>query len=190
MPLRTLDDAPDIPMSGAASGRRALDDLFSATYEELRRLAATVRRRDPSVTLTPTALVNEAWIKLAGTPAVAHTSRLHFKRIAARAMRQVLVEAARRRMARKRGGKDAIFVTFDESIDAGAAWAGDLLGLNSALQEFARLHPRQAQVVESRFFGGFEMAEIAEMVGVSEATVLRDWRAARAWLARELRRAR
>jgi RNA polymerase sigma factor (TIGR02999 family) len=134
--------------------------------------------------------VNEAWIKLAGTPAVAHTSQLHFKRIAARAMRQVLVEAARRRLARKRGGREAVFVTLDDSIDGGAAWAGDLLGLHAALQELARLHPRQAQMVESRFFGGFDVAETAEMLGVSEATILRDWRLARAWLARELRHAR
>ena len=77
--------------------RQALDDLFSAAYEELRRLASSVRRGDPSATLNPTALVNEAWLKLAGSPGVASTSRLHFKRIAARAMRQLLIEAARRR---------------------------------------------------------------------------------------------
>jgi RNA polymerase sigma factor (TIGR02999 family) len=169
--------------------RRALDDLFSATYEELRRLAASVRRREAGTTLSPTALVNEAWLKLAGTPAVAHTSRLHFKRIAARAMRQVLVEAARRRMARKRGGKDAVFVTFDESIGTGVAWSGDLVGLDAALEALGRLNPRQAQLVESRFFGGLDVAETAELLGVSEATVLRDWRAAKAWLSHELRQA-
>src|SRR4029450_1136008 len=84
--------------------KRALDELFSAAYEELRRLAASVRRNDPGATLSPTALVNEAWLKLADSPALARTSPLHFKRIAARAMRQVLVEAARRRNADKRGG--------------------------------------------------------------------------------------
>jgi RNA polymerase sigma factor (TIGR02999 family) len=172
---------------GPEAERRALDDLFSVTYEELRRLAASVRRGDPGMTLTPTALVNEAWIKLAPSPAVAQTSQLHFKRIAARAMRQVLVDAARRRLARKRGGRDAVFVTFDDSIGDAAAWAGDLVGLHAALEELARLEPRQAQMVEARFFGGFDVAETAEMLGVSEATVLRDWRAARAWLARALR---
>src|ERR1700733_14520601 len=95
--------------------RAELDHLFSVTYEELRRLASTVRRGDPSATLNPTALVNEAWLKLAGYPQVSNTSRLHFKRIAARAMRQVLVEAARRRNADKRGGRGTSFVTFDES---------------------------------------------------------------------------
>lgn len=167
--------------------RRALDDLFSITYEELRRLATQVRRDDARATLTPTALVNEAWLKLAGSPAIAHTSRLHFKRIAARAMRQVLVEAARRRRAGKRGGGEALAVTLDDSIPDAAGWARDLLGLDGALDELAKLAPRQAQMVEARFFGGFDIPETAGMLGVSEATVLRDWRAARAWLARELR---
>src|SRR5947209_16610228 len=97
--------------------RRALDDLFSVTYEELRRLASSVRRSDPSASLNPTALVNEAWLKLANSPRFASTSRLHFKRIAARAMRQVLVEAARRRNAGKRGGGQGFaLVTFDEAL--------------------------------------------------------------------------
>jgi RNA polymerase sigma factor (TIGR02999 family) len=172
------------------SDRRALDDLFSTTYEELRRLAATVRRNDPAATLSPTALVNEAWLKLAGSPSVARTSRIHFKRIAARAMRQVLVEAARRRHANKRGGGDDVaVVTFDDSlVDASsAACAEELLALDSALEELARIEPRQAVLVESRFFGGFDIAETAELLQVSESTILRDWRAARAWLAHELR---
>jgi RNA polymerase sigma factor (TIGR02999 family) len=168
--------------------RRALDDLFSAAYEELRRLAATVRRNDPSATLSPTALVNEAWLKLADSPAVARTSPLHFKRIAARAMRQVLVEAARRRNAEKRGG-GAPVVTFDDAMST-VTTADDVLGLDAALEELARIEPRQALMVESRFFGGLDVAESAELLGVSEATVLRDWRAARAWLSRELRQRR
>ncbi len=172
-----------------AEARRELDAVFSAAYEELRRLAGSVKRNDPSVTLNPTALVNEAWIKLSATPAVANTSQLHFRRIAARAMRQVLVDAARRRKAHKRGGPDAIFVTLDESTDRPAAWAEDLIGLDAALEQLARLHPRQAAMVESRFFGGLDVPETAALLGVSEATVLRDWRAARAWLAKELRAA-
>src|SRR5689334_2261789 len=84
--------------------RTQMDQMFSLTYEELRRLAATVRRGDPAITLNPTALVHEAWLKLAGSPSFASASRLHFKRIAARAMRQVLIEAARRRASGKRGG--------------------------------------------------------------------------------------
>jgi len=172
--------------TGNGSDRRALDELFSVTYEELRRLAASVRRDDPSATLSPTALVNEAWLKLAGTPQVASTSRLHFKRIAARAMRQVLVEAARRRHAEKRGGGQ-LAVTLDEALDVGSTSGDDLLALDEALETLNRLEPRQALMVESRFFGGLDVTETAQMLGVSEATVLRDWRAAKAWLARELR---
>jgi RNA polymerase sigma factor (TIGR02999 family) len=163
-----------------------LDALFSAAYEELRRLASSVRRRDPSLTLNPTALVHEAWLKLAESPPGALVSRLHFKRVAARAMRQVLVDAARRRIAGKRGG-GALLVTLDEVVPAGGA-AADVLALDAALREFERASPRQAAVIEHRFFGGLEMAEIAALLGVSEATVLRDWRAAKAWLAVALRR--
>jgi RNA polymerase sigma factor (TIGR02999 family) len=172
-----------------AQERQALDDLFSVTYEELRRLAASVKRGDQSATLSPTALVNEAWLKLASSPRFATTSRLHFKRIAARAMRQVLVEAARRRHANKRGGPDTTVVTLDDSTDA-AAWSGeDVLALDRALDELARVEPRQALMVESRFFGGLDATETAALLEVSEATILRDWRAAKAWLAHELRHA-
>ncbi len=169
-----------------SADRRALDALFSDAYEELRRLAATVRKGDPSATLSPTALVNEAWIKLSDSPHVAQTSRLHFKRIAARAMRQVLIEAARRRQADKRGGGTP-FVTFDDSMAETGTAADELLALDEALKELARLSPRQAMMVEARFFGGLDLQETAELLGVSEATIVRDWRLARAWLASELR---
>jgi len=169
--------------------RRALDQLFSATYEELRRLASSVRRGDPSATLSPTALVNEAWLKLAKSPDIAATSRLHFKRIAARAMRQLLVEAARRRNSDKRGGGAEITVTFDEAFQGKPSGGKELLALNNALDSLARMNPRQAVMVESRFFGGLDIPETAALLNVSEATVLRDWRAAKAWLAHELRKA-
>jgi RNA polymerase sigma factor (TIGR02999 family) len=169
-------------------GRQTLDQLFSAAYEELRRLAATVKRGDPSATLTPTALVNEAWLRLAHSPCFAAESPLHFKRIAARAMRQLLVEAARRRNARKRGGDgQALFITFDESLAGGTTRREDLLVLNAAMLELEKLEPRQAMIVESRFFGGLEIREIAVLLGTSEATVLRDWRVARAWLGQKVR---
>jgi len=169
--------------------RRALDQLFSLTYEELRRLASTVKRGDPSITLSPTALVNEAWIKLSRTPGLADLPRIHFKRIAARAMRQLLVESARRRQARKRGGGgEAVFVTFDDSMDRPATSERELLALNAALEELGKISPRQAVIVESRFFGGIEINEIAGQLGVSEATVFREWRVAKAWLSNELRR--
>ena len=103
--------------SDSPEQRRALDQLFSITYEELRRLASAVKRGDPSVTLSPTALVNEAWLKLSKSPGFTTASRLHFKRIAARAMRQLLIEAARRRNANKRGGGADVTVAFDDSFD-------------------------------------------------------------------------
>ncbi len=170
--------------------RSELDYLFSVTYEELRRLASSVARRDSSATLSPTALVNEVWIKLAHSPPLEAASPLHFKRIAARAMRQVLVEAARRRKADKRGGAgEAILVTFDESLNPGPSSSRDVLALDSALDELARINPRQALMVECRFFGGLDVSETAAVLEVSEATILRDWRAVKAWLAREVRRA-
>lgn len=188
MPLRNSSRPPaGVEADPTATDRQALDQLFSLAYEELRRLASSVKRGDPSNTLSPTALVNEAWLKLAKSPGVAAASQLHFKRIAARAMRQLLVEAARRRNSRKRGGDgEAIFVTFDESLDGAAPPGENLLALDRALTELARLSPRQAQIVESRFFGGLEISEISTLIGVSEATVLRDWRAARAWLGQAL----
>lgn len=168
--------------------RPELDRLFSATYEELRRLASSVRKGEAAVTLNPTALVNEAYIKLASSLRLVPESRLHFKRIAARAMRQVLVEAARRRSALKRGG-DVALVTLDETVDAAVECSDDLIALDVALDDLARMEPRQARIVEFRFFGGMDLTETAELLDVSESTIVRDWRAARAWLGRELRRA-
>ncbi len=174
-----------------ASARRALDDVFSLAYEELRRLARSVRRSDPRASLTPTAIVNEAWMKLARTPSVAATSPLHFKRIAACAMRQVLVDAARRRQAHSRGG-GLEHVTFDEAVSFGMGTGRttdrDVLALDAAIDALAKMQPRQATLVEARFFGGLETSEVAQLLDISEATALRDWRAAKAWLAVEVRR--
>ncbi|HEY0929994.1 MAG TPA: ECF-type sigma factor [Gemmatimonas sp.] len=172
-----------------SADQAALDALFSLTYEELHRLAQRVRRGEPGVSLSPTTLVNEAWLKLSATPAAANTSPLHFKRIAARAMRQVLVEAARRRQATKRGGRDAVHITLDQQA-APADASDNVIALHDALDRLALLAPRQAQLVESRYFGGLEVREAAELLGISESTALRDWRLARAWLARELQAAR
>jgi RNA polymerase sigma factor (TIGR02999 family) len=172
---------PDPAAHDPTVDRETLDRLFSVTYEELRRLASQVKRSDWNASLSPTTLVNEAWMKLAASPPFRSTSPLHFKRIAARAMRQVLVEAARRRHAARRGGEDATFVSFDESIGHAAA-AHDLLALDGALHDLARINPRQAAMVECRYFGGLDVVETAALLEVSEATIHRDWRAARAWL--------
>ena len=169
--------------------RAALDQLFSVTYEELRHLASAVRRSDFGATVNPTTLVHQAWLKLASSPRFASTSPLHFKRIAARAMRQVLIESARRRHAQKRGGdNNSVFTDLDDATAAPLQYDDDLLRLDAALDRLALLNPRHALMVESRFFGGLEISETAELLEVSEATILRDWRAAKAWLANELKR--
>ncbi len=178
--------AEESAADGAGPAALSLDEVFTIAYEELRRLARSVRRSDPHASLTPTALVNEAWMKLARTPGVAAASPLHFKRIAGHAMRQILVDAARRRQAQSRGS-GAHCLTFDEAEGMGMrsplSSDRELLALDGALEELARLEPRQAALVEARFFGGLETAEIATQLGISEATALRDWRAAKAWLA-------
>jgi RNA polymerase sigma factor (TIGR02999 family) len=165
---------------------RPVDDLFSATYEELRRLARSVKRDYGQATLNPTALVNEAWLKLAASRASEFESVLHFKLTAARAMRQILVEAARRHASDKRGGGEVMFVVFDE-MTTPVRCDRQIMALNDSLDELALLNPRQALLVESRYFGGLEAAEIAALLKVSEATVSRDWRAAKAWLGAEIR---
>jgi RNA polymerase sigma factor (TIGR02999 family) len=166
--------------------RADLDYRFSIAYEELRRLASTVRRSDPGATLSPTTLVNEAWLKLSKGSGAEWESALHFKRIAACAMRQVLITAARKRNAAKRNGDGGVRVSFDEDLEVAAATDAELLALDEALEELARMNPRHSAMVEGRFFGGLEVSEIAALLGVSEATILRDWRAARAWLAKQL----
>jgi RNA polymerase sigma factor (TIGR02999 family) len=190
MRKRGVKPAVPAPNGSTVPGldRSELDYLFSITYEELRRLAIAVKGNDPAATLNPTALVHEAWLKLANSPRLPSTSQLHFKRIAARAMRQLLVESARRRHSYKRCGDGQIaFVAFQENMGLPASSAEDVLRIDSALDELARLNPRQALMVESRFFGGLEVGETAQLLEVSEATILRDWRAVKAWLASELR---
>ncbi len=183
------DGIPDSARTSSNSEQgRALDDVFSLVYEELRRLAGFIRRHDVNATLNSTALVHEAWLKLKDSPHLAETSADHFKAIAAKAMRQVLVDGARKRNAQKRGGDGvAIFVTLGDSTEALASCDAELLALDAALEELAQLNARQAQMVECRFFEGLNVAETAALLGVSESVVERDWRAAKAWLAGKMR---
>ena len=182
-----FDGARTVPAGPQRQDRQALDSLFSIAYEELRRLARSVKYSGPKATITPSALVNEAWLKLAKASKLSVSSELHFKNVAAQAMYQILVEAARRRTASKRGGA-AVFVTFDKSIGVAACCERDVLALHAALEELNRMNPRQATLVKSRYFGGLGVAETAALLGVSEKTIDRDWRAAKAWLASEIRR--
>jgi RNA polymerase sigma factor (TIGR02999 family) len=166
----------------AQRDQRAVDEVFSLVYEELRRLASYVRRSEGNITLNSTALVHEAWLKLKDSRNLAGFSAPHFKAIAANAMRQVLVDAARRRDSLKRGGGELLFVTLDESAGQGESTSSELLALHAALDRLGELNPRQAAMVECRFFTGMSVVETAEVLGISASAVERDWRAAKAWL--------
>jgi RNA polymerase sigma factor (TIGR02999 family) len=165
--------------AAVAGDSGALERLVPLMYEDLRRVARRqLDREGGGHTLQTTALVHEAYLKLAGGGTVSATSRAHFLAIAARAMRQVLVDYARRRKAAKRGG-GVISVTLGDEATPPDTSAEDILALDEALQQ---LDPRQRQVIECRFFGGMEEKDIAAALGISERTVRRDWVKARAWL--------
>lgn len=165
---------------------------MAQVYQELRGLAAAyLRRQSASHTLQPTALVHEAFLKLVDHTAVVFNGRAHFFAVSARAMRQILVDHARAKLADKRGGGwDRI--TLDQGVipDVRRAPGGshevDILALNELLEQLAGLDPRQAEVVELRFFGGLTVDEAASVLGVSKSTVEEDWRMARAWLSKRL----
>ncbi len=161
----------------------ALDLLTPLVFQELHRLAGGYLRKErPGHTLQPTALVNEAYLRLAGqNDQVDWQSRSHFIAIAARHMRQILVDHARKRGAGKRGAA-GVPVTLDDNAILAPERSGDLLALDEALNKLALSDPRKAQAVELRFFGGMEMQEIAEVLGVSLKTVQNDLRMAHAWL--------
>ena len=162
-----------------------MDTTYIRSYRELKALAHRVRAGRAGDTLSTTALVNEAWLKLAGR-APAWRDHEHFLAIAARAMRQVLVDAARQRMAGKRGGGGRGPITLDDEAQAAPARDAALVALDEALARLALVDPRRAAVVEHRFFGGLSIPETARAMGLGSATVERDWRVARAWLALEL----
>jgi len=171
----------------SAGDPSAADRLLPVLYRELHRLAeGYLNRERPGHTLQATALVNEAWLKLADQSAT-WQSRAHFLGVAAQAMRRILVDHARRRAAQKRGGNGAR-VTLADDVAAVAGGDVDLVLLDDALDRLAALDARQARVVEMRFFAGLDVVETAAALGVSEKTVKRDWAAAKAWLHRELTR--
>ena len=164
----------------------AFDELMTALYEELRRLAAYHLRAERSGhTLQPTALVHEAYIRLCGREAPAWESRAHFMALAARVMRNVLVDHARARATDKRAGLNAQ-VELEEALAVADSQGVDMLVLDEALGQLADLDPDLCRVVELRCFGGLTVPEVAETLGVSRATVDRDWATARAWLRRRL----
>lgn len=164
---------------------RALDALFARVYDELHRLAHQVRQGRAGETLRTTALVHEAYLKLIPSADMSWESRAHFFSVAARAMRQVLVDAARRRVAQKRGGGE-LLVSLDERVQAPPMRSAELLALDEALHRLAARNERWVGIVEHRFFAGLTAGETAAVMDLSLRTVEREWRAARAWLADEL----
>ncbi len=166
----------------------ALDELMPRVYAELRRLAQHYMAGErPDHTLQTSALINEAYLRLIEYKEMPWQSRAHFFAVAAQAMRRVLVDHARARHAGKRGGR-AAKVPLEEVATLGQLAAGELLALDEALTALAELDPRKSRVVEMRYFGGMSVEETAAVLGVSPVTVMRDWRAAKAWLLRAMGR--
>lgn len=170
-------------LAGWSSGdRAAAEQVLPLIYEELRRIAARQLRRERHPhTLQPTAIVHEAYMRLAGQAGLEWASRQHFFAFAARLIRRILVDYARNRNRSKREGRYQK-VTLAEVADLALLKSPDLVALDGALAELERVDPRKAAVVELKFFAGLSLEELAEQLGVSQETVSRDWRRARAWL--------
>jgi len=170
----------------------ALDRLTGVLHDELRDMAHRYMRHERAGhTLQTTALVNEAYLRLVDLKGTDWEDRGHFLAVCAQVMRRILVDAARKRLSAKRGGKlvrvnHSTAVDFEQLPASGSDRAADLCALDDALDTLSEIDPRRAQVIELRFFGGLSVEETADVLNVSPQTVMRDWRIARAWLAREL----
>ena len=165
----------------------ALEDLMPLVYNELRRLANNYLRRErPGHTLQPTALVNEAYLKLVDQKNTRWQNRAQFYGIAAQLMRRILVDHARLRHAEKRGGAEQQRLSITSAGDLAIKPDLDVLALHEALEELATIDPQQSRIVELKFFGGLSIEETAEVMRLGHATVERDWKMARAWLRRRL----
>ena len=168
--------------------QHAFDALMPEVRKELHRLAAHYMAEEPpGHDLQPTALINEAYLRLVDWKNIQWADRAHFFGMAANMMRRVLVDYARSRDRLKRGG-EAIQVSFTEAANVPIPQSADVLALDKALRELEKIDPRKSQIVEMRFFGGLSQEETAEALNVSVATVRRDWSLSRAWLARELKK--
>lgn len=188
MNRKRSQDVTALLMAWRDGDEAALRQLTPLVYDELHRLAERCMRGERAGhLLQTTALVNEAYLKLVDSSRVRWQNRAHFFSIAAQLMRRILVDFARRRKYLKRGGNH-LQITLAAGLDVAANENPDLVAVDDALQELAKLDARQAQVVELRFFGGMTQEETAEALNVSTDTVGRDWTAAKAWLTRELKR--
>ena len=187
MPARSVE-VTGLLKAWSGGDQAALERLADQVYNELRRIARRYMRNERAGnTLQTTALVNEVYLRLVDVKNVDWQQRAQFFAIAAQMMRRILVDAARARSSHKRGG-GAIKVNVDEALVVSPERDSSLVALDEALEAFAKLAPRQAQVVELRYFGGLSEGEIAEVLKTSPRTVRRDWDFAKSWLKRELRR--
>ena len=188
MPTRSPQGVTQLLEKWSAGDDEALDQLMPLVYDELHRLAgAYLRRERQEHTLQPTALVHEAYLRLIGQHNTRWQNRAQFFGVAAQLMRRILVDHARGHHAAKRGGP-RYQISLSRAPQFGEQPDLDLLNLHEALEKLAQLDPQQSRIVELRFFGGLTIDESAEVIGISHATVERDWRMARAWLQREINR--
>jgi len=182
-----VDDLTELLLASQAGEPGAVDRLMPVVYNELKTLAAAYLRAERADhTLETTALVHEAYLKLVDQQRTTWQNRAHFFGIAAQAMRRILVDSARRRQAQKRDGGSPI--TLDDNVPGRFAPSDDVIAVDEALTRLATLDARQARIVELRDFAGLSIEQTAESLGISPATVKRDWMSARAWLQRELTR--
>jgi len=189
--MSTRGEVTELLTSLQAGDRSALERLAPLLYEELRGLAGSMFRRERAEhTMQPTALVHEAYVRLVHANFPAFNDRAHFMAVAARVMRQVLVDYSRARVAAKRGG-GGVKVEWNDEVHGGSTTANaadmDVMALHQALDELAELDARKAKIIEMRYFGGLTGEEIAEVLAISTTTVSRDLRMAEAWLARSIR---
>ena len=185
------DDLTELLVEWGQGDKAALDRLTPLVYDEIRRIAHRyVQREREGQTLQTTALVNEAYLRLAGSANIAWQNRAHFYAVTAQVMRRILIDHARRRQYVKHGGeieRVPFEVAGSEVGLMSQPRASELLALDEALDELARLDPRKSRVVELRYFGGLSLEETAKVLEVSPMTVRRDWRAAKAWLFRRIK---
>jgi RNA polymerase sigma factor (TIGR02999 family) len=185
--MQSPDGITQLLIRWKSGDQAALEKLMPLVYEELRRLAGNYLRRErQDHTLQPTALVNEAYLRLVDQRNANWQNRAQFYGIAAQLMRRILVDHARVKHAEKRGGSRQERLSLSSAQELSAKPNLDVLALHEALEELASLDPQQARIVELKFFGGLSIEQTAEVLGVGHATVERDWKMARAWLRRKL----
>ena len=190
--MQSQENVTQLLVKWSEGDQKALDELMPLVYSELRRLAGNYLRRErQNHTLQPTALVNEAYLKLVDQRSPHWQNRAQFYGVAAQMMRRILVDHARQHQAAKRGGSDQQRLSITSAGQLGAKQLAaepviDLLALHEALEELTAIDPQQGRIVELKFFGGLSIEETAEVMGIGHATVERDWKMARAWLRRKL----